>query len=98
VLLYPDGAAGEAILGDPLAGHAVQHVVPAGVWQAGEVVPGGRWALYGCTMAPGFTAGCFEGGRIAELLVTHPGSAADIERLGLPAGAEGTMPGGEATA
>ena len=40
------------ILGDPLAGHDVQHVVPAGTWQAGEVVPGGAWSFFGVTMAP----------------------------------------------
>src|SRR3954451_2526729 len=47
VLLHPDGSDEEVILG---GGDAVQHAIPAGVWQAGEVVPGGKWALYGCTM------------------------------------------------
>ena len=73
VLLHPDGRDEDVVLGDPLAGHAVQHVVPAGVWQAGEVAPGGRWSLFGCTMAPGFTGDCFEGRpRPPDLLRTHP--------------------------
>jgi predicted cupin superfamily sugar epimerase len=92
VLLHPDGTDSDVIMGgDAPGGRCVQFVVPAGVWQAGEVVPGGRWALYGCTMAPGFTAGCFEGGRMADLLRTHPGRAADIERLGIRAGESSTM-------
>jgi predicted cupin superfamily sugar epimerase len=93
VLLYPDGSDDEQILGsDLLAGQRVQFVVPAGVWQAGELVPGGRWGLFGCTMAPGFTGACFEGGRVADLLETYPGRASDIERLGVPAGHASTMP------
>jgi len=93
VLLYPDGSDGEVILGgDVLGGHVVQHVVPAGVWQAGELGAGGSWALFGCTMAPGFTPGCFEGGRVPDLLASHPRRTADIERLGVPVGEPATMP------
>jgi predicted cupin superfamily sugar epimerase len=85
VLLHPDGSDGEVVMGADVAdGQRVQTVVPAGVWQAGELAPGGAWALYGCTMAPGFTAECFEGGRAADLLRTHPARAADIARLGVP--------------
>ena len=80
MLLHPDGSDDEVILG---AGGVVQHAIPAGVWQAGELVPGGAWALYGCTMAPGFTPECFEGGSVERLLETHPARAADIERLGV---------------
>src|SRR5262245_26316351 len=93
VLLRPDGSDEEVILGgDVLGGHAVQYVVPAGVWQAGELVAGGRWALFGCTMAPGFTPEFFEGGRVPDLLQTHPARAADIERLGVPVGGTTAMP------
>ena len=84
VLLHPDGSDEEVILGDPLAGHSVQHVIPAGSWQAGEVAPGGAWSFFGVTMAPGFTAECFEGGRAADLLGLYPARATDIERLSVP--------------
>jgi len=95
VLLHPDGSSGEVILGgDVLAGQAVQHVIPAGTWQAGELVPGGRWALFGCTMAPGFTGACFKGGGVAALLAAYPGREDDIRRLGIPEGHEATMPAG----
>ena len=95
VLLHPDGSDDEVVLGDdPLAGHRVQFVVPAGTWQAGELAPGGDWALFGCTMAPGFTGNCFEGGSRSALLATHPARAADIERLGVPDGETTVMPEG----
>jgi uncharacterized protein len=92
VLLHPDGSDDDVILGDPLAGHAVQHVVPAGSWQAGEVVAGGSWSFFGVTMAPGFTPECFEGGRADELLERYPGRAEDIERLSVPEHESTTMP------
>ncbi len=38
---------------DFAAGERPQHVVPAGTWQAAQVV-GDRYALCGCTVAPGF--------------------------------------------
>ena len=79
VLLRPDGSDEEVILG----GDVVQHVVPAGVWQAGELVPGGAWAFYGVTVAPPFTFECFEAGSVAQLLASHPQRMADIERLGV---------------
>src|SRR5262249_19429373 len=92
VLLHPDGCDEEVFLGgDVVRGEQVQQVVPAGTWMAGEVAPGGPWSLFGCTMAPGFTPGCFEGGVVPELLRSHPGRRADIERLGVPAGAAAHM-------
>lgn len=95
VLLHPDGRSEDVLLGaDVLAGHRVQHVVPAGVWQAGELVAGGAWALFGCTMAPGFTGACFEGGVVTGLLASHPEREADIRRLGLPDGDDATLPPG----
>jgi predicted cupin superfamily sugar epimerase len=98
VLLHPDGTSTDVVMGSGvLSGHRVQVVIPAGVWQAGELVDGGRWALFGCTMAPGFTGTCFEGGTIADLLTTHPDRAADIHRLGIPGDHDTRMPDGFAT-
>ena len=95
VLLHRDGSSEDVILGHDLAaGHRVQRAVPAGVWQAGELAPGGRWALFGCTMAPGFTGACFEGGFVDDLLVAYPGRADDVRRLGIPNGDDVTMPPG----
>jgi len=98
VLLYPQGEVREMWLGaDLAAGQRVQAVVPAGVWQAGELAPDGMYALFGCTMAPGFTGAGFEGGRRSTLSASHPGARVDIERLALPDDASASMPAGFAT-
>lgn len=90
LLLGPD-ASRELVLGaDLAAGQQVQAVVPAGVWQAAETT--GRWSLYGCTMAPGFTPGCFEGGSRSALARAYPDRLGDIDRLALPDGHPAAMP------
>ena len=83
VLLFPDGTSRDVIMGnDPLNGEDVQFVVPAGVWQAGHLVAGGRYALFGCTMAPGFTDAMYEGGPRDTLAAAYPDRLDDILRLG----------------
>ncbi len=83
VLLDADGSSRDVIMGpDPRTGHLVQFVVPAGVWQAGHLVAGGRYALFGCTMAPGFTGAMYEGGTRDTLTAQYPDRSADIARLG----------------
>lgn len=87
-LLHEDGQTSEVVMGtDPLAGQQVQVVVPAGTWQAGCLLPGGRHALFGCTMAPGFTPACFEAGRVEALTRRYPQRADIIARLGVTDGA-----------
>ncbi|HEX8990444.1 MAG TPA: cupin domain-containing protein [Anaerolineales bacterium] len=81
ILLYPDGTARDILMGsDPLQDQQVQFVIPAGVWQAGHMLEGGRYSLFGCTMAPGFTDEMFEGGTL-DLLRSYPERAADIRRF-----------------
>lgn len=96
VLLFPDGSSDEVWLGSR-PDQRVQFVVPAGVWQAGELHPDGLYGLFGCTMAPGFTGAGFTGGQRGELLRTHPDRADDIERLGIPDDEQTAMPAGFAT-
>lgn len=85
ILLHPDGSSQDVVLGrNAEAGQRVQFTVPAGTWQAGELLPGGRFALFGCTMAPGFTPECFRGGHAAELIAGWPARAEDIRRLAVP--------------
>ena len=82
ILLYPDGSSKDVIMGnDPLKDHSVQFVVPAGVWQAGHMLDGGRYSLYGCTMSPGFTGNMFEGGTRDYLTSLYPERVEDIVRL-----------------
>lgn len=79
VLLEPDGKSHDVIMGsDPLKGEQVQCIVPAGVWQAGQLVEGGSYALFGCTLAPGFTSSMYEGGVREELLAKYPDRKKDI--------------------
>jgi predicted cupin superfamily sugar epimerase len=82
VLLFPDGKTQEVTLGSHfLMGQYIQYLVPAGVWQAGYMLPGGRYSLFGCTMAPGFTSKGFEAGLASELVKQYPDMAEVIERL-----------------
>ncbi len=98
VLLQADGDVDEVWLGaDVVAGHRRQFVVPAGVWQAGELVASGTYGLFGCTMAPGFTGAGFEGGRRSTLLASHPSAQADIDCLAVPDDERAAMPDGFAT-
>lgn len=80
VLLYPDGSSKDVILGSD---SLVQFVIPAGVWQAGHMVEGGVYSLFGCTVAPGFTGDMFEGGTQQQLLELYPDRIEDIRTLGI---------------
>jgi hypothetical protein len=56
-------------------------VVPAGSWQGCRLAPGGRFALMGTTMAPGFDFADFTLGRRADLCARYPAAAGLIRRL-----------------
>ncbi len=92
VLLYPDGSSSDLIL----SSENVQAVVPAGVWQAGHMVAGGVYSLFGCTVAPGFNGDMFEGGTQTQLLKLYPERAKDIQTLGISTD-ETSMPEGFAS-
>jgi predicted cupin superfamily sugar epimerase len=80
--LGPGGGARVVTLGPDLAaGMVPQALVPAGAWQGARLRPGGRWALLGTTMAPGFDFADFEAGPRAELTARWPESRALIEAL-----------------
>jgi predicted cupin superfamily sugar epimerase len=82
LLLYPDGHTQRVVLGqDVFNGQQIQFVAPKGVWQASHLVEGGRYALAGTTMAPGYTDGDYEGGERAVLIRQYPGEAELIRRL-----------------
>jgi hypothetical protein len=79
-LLQAERRVERVVIGPDLAaGQRVQHVVPRGVWQGSRLVPGGRFALLGTTMAPGFDPLDYEGGARDALLASHP-QAADVIR------------------
>jgi predicted cupin superfamily sugar epimerase len=82
LMLHADGRSESVLLGPDLeTGQRVQHVVPRGVWQGSRLRAGGRFALLGTTMAPGFDVADYEGGGRAALVREYPGAAAAIRAL-----------------
>lgn len=80
--LSPDGVGRVLTIGSDLAsGHQPQVIVPAGVWQGCRLVAGGRWALMGCTVAPGFDYADYTAGKREELAAAYPGFAEMIAAL-----------------
>ncbi len=72
--LMPDGSGRVLLLGTDLAaGMRPQVVVPKGVWQGSRLVAGGRFALLGTTVSPGFDPADFEPGEREGLLEAYPG-------------------------
>lgn len=73
--LHADGRAERVVLGHDLAGgQVVQAVAPRGAWQGSRLCAGGRFALLGTTMAPGFDPLDYEHGDRARLLAAYPGA------------------------
>ncbi|MEM6457174.1 MAG: cupin domain-containing protein [Acidobacteriota bacterium] len=86
VQLHPDGRIARIVLGKNVidGGHALQCVVPAGVWQGSRLLDDGRadsYALLGTTMAPGFDFADFELGARDALTAAYPNAAASIAAL-----------------
>lgn len=80
--LLPDGGSAVFTLGPDLqAGQRVQLVVPAGVWQGTRLVEGGKVALLGCTVTPGFDFADYQSGSYAELSAKWPAEAERIRKL-----------------
>jgi uncharacterized protein len=73
LVLKPDGTGEIVLLGqDIVSGMRLQHVVPRGAWQGSRLVPGGKFALMGTTMSPGFDAADFDLGNGDELSFQYP--------------------------
>jgi predicted cupin superfamily sugar epimerase len=80
--LRPDGRSALLTIGPDLqAGQQPQILVPAGVWQGTRLVEGGKVALLGCTVAPGFDFTDYRGGSFAELVEKWPTEAERIRAL-----------------
>jgi predicted cupin superfamily sugar epimerase len=80
--LYEDGSSALFTLGHDLqAGHHVQLVVPAGVWQGTRLIGSGRLALLGCTVTPGFDYSDYHGATYSELAAKWPAQAERIRKL-----------------
>lgn len=78
--LRPEGESRVLQLGQEIERMKVQHVVHAGVWQGSRLAAGGKWALLGATMAPGFSYDDYESGT-ASLIGQYPTQADRISSL-----------------
>lgn len=82
LLLYPNGNASIIYLGqDIMSGQRLQFLVPAGVWQGSFLLEGGRFALMGVTVSPGFDFSDYEAGNRDELKKRYPRYSGLIDKL-----------------
>jgi predicted cupin superfamily sugar epimerase len=80
LLLHPDGGSALLTFGPDLAaGQQPQILVPAGVWQGERLLEGGKVALFGCTVTPGFDFADYRSGSYAELAAGWPAEAERIK-------------------
>jgi hypothetical protein len=71
--LWPDGSGKRVLIGTDIDnGMAPQLVVPHGVWQGARLVAGGKFALLGCTVSPGFDYADYESGSRQLLSEAYP--------------------------
>ena len=74
--LKPDGTHETITLGHDLAGGARPQVVVRGhVWMGCHLAPGGKFALMGTTMSPGFAPSDYEHGDRDTLIKQYPAAA-----------------------
>ena len=66
---------------DRAGGQRPQILVPREVWQGSRLAAGGRWALLGCTVTPGFEYEDYESGGQEELCAGWPAWAGMIREL-----------------
>jgi hypothetical protein len=85
LLLYPEGAAKRdeicVFSNDIGTGGQPMKVIPGGTWLGSKLGDGGRWALMGVTMAPGFDPRDYAIGKREELLKEYPQQASLIREL-----------------
>jgi predicted cupin superfamily sugar epimerase len=73
LMIMPDGSSITRTLGPNIAANMeLQITVPRGIWQGSKLVPGGRFALLGTTMSPGFDPADYEPGRRDDLTRAFP--------------------------
>ena len=84
-LLHPHGQTEFVTMGhDVLRGQKIQHVVSRDVWQGSRLLPGGQFALFGTTMAPGYHHSDYLGGERESLIAIYPSAAENIRLLTRP--------------
>ena len=80
--LDDSGKTSRHIIGNNImAGHQPQVVAPKGIWQGTRLIEGGKWALLGTTVAPGFEFEDFQLGVRDQLIKAIPQHRDDIIRF-----------------
>ena len=83
--LHADGSGSIVRIGNRLdLGERPQHTVPRETIQGSHLVPGGAWALLGCTVSPGFEFSDYENLRCDELCARWPAFTELIRQLTRP--------------
>jgi hypothetical protein len=73
LLLYPGGRSRIILLGSDFErGQRPQVLVPKNVWQGCRLIKGGRWALLGTTVFPGFEFEDYQQGKKEPLIERFP--------------------------
>ncbi len=81
LLLRPDGSGKVILLGTDLQNDELpQSVVPAGTWQGTRLKDGGRFALVGTTMSPGFEFADFEAASQKDILLKFSAFKNEIQK------------------
>ena len=71
--LFPDGTGKVITLGsDIVKGMQPQVIAMSGIWQGSRLLPGGKCALLGTTMSPGFEPADYEAGTRQSLVHSYP--------------------------
>ena len=84
-LLHPNGQVELVTMGhDVLRGQKIQHVVSRDVWQGSRLLPGGQFALFGTSMAPGYHHSDYLGGERDALIAHYPSATEHIRLLTRP--------------
>ncbi len=79
--LFGNGFGKIVTIGSDIAqGMSPQVIVPAGTWQGSRLKEGGKFALLGTTMSPGFDFEDFVAADKAQLLAMYPAFKEQIER------------------
>jgi predicted cupin superfamily sugar epimerase len=80
--LHTDGTARVITIGNDVEnGHLPQVLVPRKVWQGSYLREGGKFALMGTTMAPGFDSSDYEAGDRERLIGEYPDQEEMIIKL-----------------
>ncbi len=80
--LRDDGSGSVHRIGNRLdLGELPQLLVPRGVWQGSRLALGGKWALLGCTVSPGFDFADYEAGSREALSAGWPDYNEQIRAL-----------------